>query len=139
LQHLFVQRAHETDAYLLIGQVASITGASCKAIRHYERMGLLPTPARRGRYRVYSQQDVFLVHMLKFGQRFGFSLNELREIADDKVRDGAFPLAKAHVLCQRKRESIRAEIAALERLDQELVSLEQEMSRIFAANRDTVS
>jgi DNA-binding transcriptional MerR regulator len=133
MEHLFTQRVHETDAYLYIGQVAEMTGASCKAIRHYEQLGLLPTPARRGRYRVYSQQDVFLVHMLKFGQRFGFSLNELREIAGDKVRDGAFPLAKAHVLCERKRASIRAEIAALEQLDQELTSMEQEMTRRFTA------
>jgi hypothetical protein len=41
-----------TDACLLIGQVSERTGASGKAIRHYERVGLLPTPVRRGRYRV---------------------------------------------------------------------------------------
>lgn len=56
---IFIARTHREDPFLSIGKVAEITGASPKAIRHYEALGLLPAPHRRGRYRIYSERDVF--------------------------------------------------------------------------------
>jgi DNA-binding transcriptional MerR regulator len=133
MRHLFTERDHETESYLLIGQVAEITGASCKAIRLYEAQGLLPTPKRRGKYRIYSEQDVFLVHMIKHGQTFGFTLAELREVAAAKVRERHFPLALANRLCDRKREAVLGEIAALRERERGIALLQGEMTRIFGA------
>lgn len=73
----FKTRQLNESPQLYIGRVAELTGATRKAIRHYESLGLLPQVARTGNYRVYSERDVFLVHMIKHAQSFGFSLAEL--------------------------------------------------------------
>lgn len=59
---------------MYIGKLAKLSGATPKAIRLYESIGLIPTPKRQGRYRVYSDKDVSLVHMIRRAQAVGFSL-----------------------------------------------------------------
>lgn len=129
--HIFTAKTHKVEPYLYIGKVSEITGASCKAIRHYESLGLLPTPQRLGKYRVYSERDVFLVHMIKHAQSCGFSLRELKELAAAKLAENHFPLKLANVLFDRKRAALRDEINALQKLDQRLVDLKEEMNRVF--------
>lgn len=132
----FIAATHDTDPHLLIGRLSAITGATCKAIRHYEALGLLPTPARRGKYRVYSDRDVFLVHMIKFAQGFGFGLAELRELVAARVAGGRFPLAMANALCEEKRAAVRTEVDALLARDREIVAMQVEMNRIFGEARE---
>ena len=131
MHRIFTAQTHHTQPYLYIGKVAEMTGASCKAIRHYESLGLLPTPQRRGKYRIYSEQDIFLVHMIKYAQTFGFSLVELKELAAAKVKKNQFPLKLANALFERKRAALHAEINALQKLELHLVDMEGEMNRIF--------
>ena len=67
--------------YFRIGQVASITGLSIKAIRYYEAVGLLPPPQRSdGGYRLYSQEDIHRLHLLKRAKQLGFTLREAGEL-----------------------------------------------------------
>ena len=133
MHRIFTAQTHQTEPYFYIGKVAEITGASCKAIRHYESLGLLPAPRRRGKYRIYSERDVFLVHMIKHAQSFGFSLMELKELvtATANAKENRFPLQLANALFERKRAALRDEINALRKLDRRLVELTVEMNRIF--------
>lgn len=131
MRHIFPAQTQREEPYLYIGKVAEITGASRKAIRHYEALGLLPVPRRRGNYRIYSERDVFLVHMIKHTQSFGFSLAELRELVAAKVKKNRFPLKLANALLDRKRAALREGIAAIRRLDQRLLALKRDMNRIF--------
>lgn len=71
---------------MYIGKVAQLTGASCKATRHYERIGLIPEPARKGHYRHYSESDAVIIHMIKTAQSVGFSLDDLRELIKKLLR-----------------------------------------------------
>src|SRR3546814_3919471 len=41
-----------------IGELSRRTGYNIETIRYYERVGLLPIPQRRGRYRSYAREDV---------------------------------------------------------------------------------
>lgn len=132
MHDIFTAQTHRDEAYLYIGKVAEATGASRKAIRHYESLGLLPAPKRRGKYRVYSERDVFLVHMIKHAQSFGFRLAELTELVAAKVNTNRFPLELANALFERKRTAIRVEINTLLQRDQGLVALKAEMIRIFS-------
>jgi DNA-binding transcriptional MerR regulator len=44
---------------LTIGDIAKATGTKVETIRYYERVGLLPAPARtRGNYRSYSSEQL---------------------------------------------------------------------------------
>lgn len=128
---LFTAKTHDEEPYLYIGKVAEITGATRKAIRHYESLGLLPRAPRRGRYRVYSERDVFLVHMIKHAQSFGFGLAELKELVAAKVKDNRPPLKEAETLIARKRAALRRQIADIRTLDRRLAQLRRDMNRIY--------
>jgi len=132
LERIFSAKTHDNEAKMLIGEVAAITGASCKAIRHYEKLGIIPKARRRGKYRVYSDLEIFLVHMIKAAQSLGFSLHELKQLAQVKARENQFPVKLASVLLDRKRESIRSQIVDLQALEIKIQEFKQEMLQIFA-------
>lgn len=134
---MFTSQTHGTEPYMLIGKVSEITGASNKAIRHYESIGLLPAPQRKGKYRVYSEQDVFLVHLIKYAQGAGFSLSELRDLVQEKVEQKRFPLKLAAIIFRSKRESLRAEIESLLETQKRLDEMEREMYRIFGSEHNS--
>jgi Cu(I)-responsive transcriptional regulator len=64
-----------------IGQATDASGVSQRMIRHYEKIGLIPAPARRDSgYRDYSDADV---HRLKFvanARDLGFPIEEIRSL-----------------------------------------------------------
>lgn len=128
---LFPGKNHSEAPRYLIGKVATLTGASPRAIRLYESLKLIPRPARRGKYRVYSERDVVVIHMIKRAQTVGFALAEIRDVVAEKARSSRFPLKTANALVEGKRLAVRAEIAALRDVDRRLVALQKEMNRRF--------
>ena len=130
---IFTQQVQREEPWLTIGKVARIAGASPKAIRHYEALGLIPAPRRRGKYRVYSERDVFLVHVLKHGQSLGFRLAEMKGLVSAKVSEKRFPLQLANALFDRKRVEVLAQIAQLRALVARLDAMRREMNRNFGA------
>ena len=128
---IFIAKTHREDPHLTIGKVAAITGASPKAIRHYEAVGLMPPPRRRGKYRIYSERDVFLVHVLKHSQSFGFRLSEMKGFVSEKVASKRFPLGLANALFDRKQAELESRIAALRELLGRLRTMRREMNRRF--------
>lgn len=121
---------HENSQFY-IGKLAELTGATRKAIRHYEAIGLLPPPARRGSYRVYTGRYVFLVHVIKHTQSYGFSLAEVRELVATIGSKKNFPLQQAIAMVERKRAALRRQTAELRKLDRQLVGLMRDMRRHF--------
>ena len=54
-----------------------------QTLRYYERRGLVAEPDRTlGGHRVYSDQAVTLLRVIKTAQRLGFSLNEVAELLE---------------------------------------------------------
>lgn len=131
MHDIFTGKTHRREPHCYIGKVAKITGASCKAIRYYESLGLLPTARRRGKYRVYSERDIFLIHMIKHTQPFGFSLMELKELVSAAAKEDRFPLQLANAVFERKQATLRNEIDTLQNLEQRLADLKDEMNHIF--------
>jgi DNA-binding transcriptional MerR regulator len=114
---------------MYIGELARLSGATRKAIRHYEAVGLIPAPARKGKYRMYSEQDVDVIRMIRRAQSLGFKLVELKEIVPTKISRGKFPLDMANALINKKRDMLRGEMEKLEAADRDLVVLQQELQR----------
>ena len=67
-------------ASLSIGQVAKRTGLRTSALRYYEEAGILPSPARINRRRVYDADTVRRIEVLKFAQQAGFTLGEIKTL-----------------------------------------------------------
>lgn len=116
---------------MYIGKLAELTGVTQKAIRHYEKLGLLPIPQRKGNYRIYNQMDVHLIDMIVRAQSVGFSLSEISELAKIKAKQKRFPLDLAQQLFQEKQQQIWQQKEKLNRIEQNLLALERELIDIY--------
>ena len=68
---------------LQIGQVAERTGLSLRTIRFYEESGLVvPTARSEGGFRLYSDDDVARLEVIKRMKPLGFRLEEMQELLD---------------------------------------------------------
>ena len=71
------------SAGLRAGQVAAAAGVNLQTLRYYERRGLLEEPDRTlGGHRVYSDEAVTLLRVIKTAQRLGFTLAEVADLLE---------------------------------------------------------
>jgi DNA-binding transcriptional MerR regulator len=106
-------------------QVARATGVSPDTLRHYERRGLLPPPARTSAgYRRYTQSTVKRVELIQRALVIGFSLEELRHVLAERDRGGA--------PCRKVLGLVRHRLAALEQRLSELTTLKRELVALVA-------
>jgi MerR family transcriptional regulator, redox-sensitive transcriptional activator SoxR len=63
---------------LTIGQLATRFGLNASAIRYYERVGVLPEPARQRGQRRYGPDAIRRLEILEVAKRAGFTLDEAR-------------------------------------------------------------
>lgn len=70
-----------------IGEVAGTVGLSLRTIRHYEEVGLVPPSGRSaGGFRLYSEDDVERLQLVKHMKPLDFTLAEMRELLDLRSR-----------------------------------------------------
>jgi DNA-binding transcriptional MerR regulator len=73
-----------------IGQLAAKTGVTADTIRYYERLGLLPAPARSASgYREYADGVVTRVALIRNAVRLGFPLKEILRFLHVRDAGGA--------------------------------------------------
>lgn len=106
-----------------IQELAQSTGISAKTIRYYEKIGILPAPARTGNnYRRYTEQDVDRLRLVAGARRLDLSLEEIREILDLRDRREA-PCKVLLERLQHKANEIAERIRALQQMERELRAL----------------
>jgi MerR family transcriptional regulator, copper efflux regulator len=95
------------EGFLQIGEVAERAELSLRTVRYYEEQGLL-TPARRsdGGFRLYTDEQVRRLLVIKQMKPLDFSVEQMRELltARDALADPATPAPA--------RTAARATIAA---------------------------
>jgi MerR family redox-sensitive transcriptional activator SoxR len=67
-----------TQTTFTIGQLAQRLGLNAPAIRYYERVGVLPEPARESGQRRHDAEAVKRVERLQTAKQAGFTLQEAR-------------------------------------------------------------
>lgn len=111
-------------AYMMyIGALAKLTGASRKAIHHYESLGLIPVPQRKGRYRIYSEADANLICIIKRAQSLGFSLREITGLISTTGKTRKLPVEMVIALIDRRRRDLQEIIDAALSQDRQLAEL----------------
>lgn len=103
-----------------IGQVSRATGVNIETIRYYERINILPEPARtQGQHRLYDQIHVDRLNFVRRSRTLGFSLKEIRELLH--LVDGAeFTCDQINEIAVAHLSDIRAKIADLRRMEKVL-------------------
>ncbi|NML94328.1 Cu(I)-responsive transcriptional regulator [Novosphingobium olei] len=106
-----------------IGQVSKATGVSQRMIRHYEGIGLMPSPDRRDNgYRDYPSRSVERLRFIANARDLGFSVDEigaLLSLWDDRERASSEVKAIALV----HAEELARKAAALEAMRGTLLEL----------------
>ena len=68
---------------LRTGEVAKAAGVNVQTLRYYERRGLLSEPERTlGGHRLYDEQVVTVLRVIKAAQRLGFTLDEVADLLE---------------------------------------------------------
>jgi MerR family transcriptional regulator, copper efflux regulator len=121
---------------MLISELAEQAGLTTKAIRHYDRIGVLDPPNRTpGGYRDYDPDALARLAFIRAGRSAGLTLGELRQVIALRDR-GETPCAHVSDLITSKRAEVDSRIAALEHLRSELAALEQRARRLDPADCD---
>src|SRR6267143_4851873 len=102
---------------IAIGALATHTGANIETIRYYERVGLLPAPARSsGGYRLYGTDHLKRLNFIRRARALGFSIGEVRtllRLADERKR----PCVEVRVVAEAHLKDVRAKIADLRKME----------------------
>lgn len=79
-----------------IGEVAERTGLSINTLRHYDQVGLVTPSARsQGGFRLYTEQDVARLLLIRRMKPLGFSLDQMRELLQVTGAPGAPPAGRS--------------------------------------------
>ncbi len=74
---------------LRISEVADAAGINKETLRYYERRGLIEQPDRSpGGHRLYDDEAVSTLRVIKAAQRLGFTLDEVAELIEVGRRRG---------------------------------------------------
>lgn len=73
-----------------IGEVSQLCNVSKKALRHYDKLGLIKSErACNNNYRYYSNESLLSVPVIKYYKQMGFKLDEMKDFIEGKVdREG---------------------------------------------------
>lgn len=107
-----------------IGELSRQTGCHIETIRYYERIGLLPKPARRGRYRTYALADIARLGFVCRSRELGFTIKEVQALLALEV-DGVASCAEARSLAATHLQDVRNRINDLRRMEDVLANAVQ--------------
>lgn len=114
-----------------ISELANEFNISTRTIRYYEELGLLnPNRDNNNKYRRYSRADRARLKLILRGKRFGFSLEEIREMIElfEVDQTGVKQLQRALEYGDQKITEIDDRIRELNELKEELLKLKEQFT-----------
>ncbi|MEV6977928.1 MerR family transcriptional regulator [Kitasatospora sp. NPDC093806] len=115
------------------GQVAEAAGVNVQTLRYYERRGLLPEPDRSpGGHRLYDDQAVTVLRVIKAAQRLGFTLEEVAELLETGRHRHGRPVAGL-------QERARAKLAEVDQKIADLTTIREALTAALDAGCDDLA
>jgi DNA-binding transcriptional MerR regulator len=106
-----------------ITEVATEVGISSDALRYYEKVGLLtPIGRTKAGYRLYSDEVIDRLRLIKGAQRTGLRLSDVRQLLDVQDRGGC-PCGHTEALVAKRLSEVDAELRRLKGLRRQLTDL----------------
>jgi MerR family transcriptional regulator, redox-sensitive transcriptional activator SoxR len=97
---------------MTIGEAARKAGIQASAIRYYERLGLLPAPARVGGRRSYDESILDFLALVRFARHVGFNMREVKALFGQDV-DGRRISKRWVALAERKMRDSDEQVGRL--------------------------
>ena len=102
---------------LPIGELSRRTGVNIETIRYYERIKILPTPARtEGGRRVYGPNELRTLAFIRRARELGFSLDDIRTLLNLGA-PGQASCADVRKIAAHHLDHVRAKISDLKKLE----------------------
>jgi len=102
---------------LPIGRLAAAAGVNLETIRYYERIKLMPPPARTpGGHRSYEESHVRRLMFIRRARELGFGIGEIRALLA-LAAPGRVSCAKVRKIAEAHLAEIRAKLADLSKLE----------------------
>ncbi len=106
-----------------IGSASEASGVSQRMVRHYEKIGLVPSaPRRDSGYRDYSDADVHRLRFIANARDLGFPIEEIRTLLC-LWSDGARSSADVKSLATARADELHRKSVALEKMRRALLDL----------------
>ena len=110
----------KTDTTMTIREMCETFDVTPRTLRFYEAKELL-FPIRQGTKRLFTKRDRARLKLILRGRRFGFSLEEIRQLLDlYSPNQQAMQLAKVHELAAKHLAEMQAQRAELDEAIAEL-------------------
>ena len=110
----------EDHGELTIGTLAKSTGCRPETVRYYERVGVLPEPARsRGGQRRYRREHVKRLRFVRRARELGFPLDEVRGLLW-LVDEPGHTCAEVEEVTRGHLDAVRSRLADLRALERVL-------------------
>lgn len=111
-----------------IGELARATGCRAVTIRYYERVGILPPPARAdNNYRIYGNGHLRRLRFVRRTRELGFGLDEVRTLLA-LIDGGDYTCDDVKDLATRHLGEVRARLRDLHSLESALDRLVDQCS-----------
>lgn len=117
---------------LTIGQLSSKVGLPTKTIRYYESVQLLRPPRRAdNKYRLYSQEDVIRLSLIKQGRALGLSLDKVKGLVEEGL-DGSCEDLKESIILKLPNyiQSVKERITELQQFQEEMEILQKNLTAL---------
>ena len=130
----------DTADTLTIREMCAAFDVSPRTLRFYEKKELL-SPIRLGTKRLFTKQDRARLRLILRGKRFGFSLEEIRQLLDMYDRDGSneAQLLRTYDIAKDRLAQMEAQRAELDVAIADLKTQLAEGAKALAAFRNTAS
>ena len=130
----------DTADTLTIREMCAAFDVSPRTLRFYEMKELL-SPIRLGTKRLFTKQDRARLRLILRGKRFGFSLEEIRQLLDMYDRDGSneAQLLRTYDIAKDRLAQMEAQRAELDVAIADLKTQLAEGEKALAAFRNTAS
>jgi DNA-binding transcriptional MerR regulator len=109
-----------------IRQMCAEFGVTPRTLRFYEASGLL-FPQRDGQHRMFSHRDQARLKLILRGKRFGFSLEEIRELLNMYDRDDS-ELRQLRRTCEIARHRLAEMERKRDELEEAIEDLKQDLA-----------
>lgn len=130
-----------SDELMTIRQMCDAFDVTPRTLRFYEARELI-FPERRGQHRLYDRRDRARLTLILRGKRFGFSLEELRQLLELYEPGGAnaTQIAATIAVARQRLADMERQYAELSEAIVELKSqLSDAENRLAAASNDTTT
>lgn len=102
---------------LTIGRLASAAGINLETVRYYERIGLMPPPARTTNgHRAYEQIHLRRLAFIRRARELGFSIEDIRALLA-LAEPSRASCAEVREIAQMHLDEVKAKLADLTKLE----------------------